>query len=259
MKKLTKHASRRKWILGGVLAFAGVTLLTVGTATWIVGQDSSSKDENIQVSVDSVENRSVVLTTSLSDSVIELKETEKPAEDGILGLEGEATPDALKITFSEIKLTYGNNYFNSDSDSLKFDFSIKYHDEEGSATNSQNLVKESKIGTKRVQAKTAASIKGASIDSWEYVAAPEPLTLSGSDGTGGTDSDSGLKTITYTNKTVEFRWGSFFDNSSPCTYYNGLTFDDELKAMNDITNELEAMQVLSKISLTISVSVVKGA
>lgn len=259
MKKITKHASRRKWILGGVLAFAGVTLLTVGTATWIVGQDKSDVNNDVNVTVDTVENRSVVLTTSLSDSAIELKETEEPAEDGILGLEGGATPDALKITFSEIKLTYGNNYFNSDSDSLKFDFSIKYHDEEGSAINSQNLVNESKIGTKRVQDKTAASIKDGSIDSWEYVAAPGPLTLSGSDGTDDTDPTSGLKTITYTNKTVEFRWGSFFNNSSPCTYYNGLTFDDELKAMNDITNELEAMQVLSKISLTISVSVVKGA
>lgn len=259
MKKITKHASRRKWILGGVLAFAGVTLLTVGTATWIVGQDKSDVNNDVNVTVDTVENRSVVLTTQLSDNAIKLAETETPTGDGILKFEGGATPDALKITFSEIKLTFGDSYFKPNTDNLKLNFSIAYYSDDGSAINANNLVQESKIGTKRVQDKTAASIKDEDNDSWEYVAAPGPLTLSGSEGADGTDPTSGLKTITYTDKTVEFRWGSFFNNVSPCNYYNGLSFDDELKAMNDIADELTEMQKITKITLTASIEVVKGA
>lgn len=243
MKKLTKHASKRKWILGGVLAFAGVALLTVGTATWIVGQDQSKDDNDINVSVDDVKNRSVVLTTTLSDNAIALKEHEEVSE-GILKTEGGVDPNALNITFSEIKLVYGKSYFNPDSQNLELSFAIKYKDAEGSTINSDNLIKDegNKIGDKRTQGKTADSTGGESVDSWEYIAAPDMITLTGTEGLKGTDETTGLDTLTFTNKTVSFKWGSFFNGKSPCNYYNGLSFDNQLKAMNDIASELEAMK-----------------
>lgn len=259
MKKLTKHASRRKWILGGVLAFAGVALLTVGTATWIVGQDQSKNDNDINVSVDDVKNRSVVLTTTLSDDAISLKEHQAVSE-GILKTEGDVDPNALNITFSEIKLVYGKSYFNPDSQNLELSFAIKYQNAEGSTINSDNLIKDegNKIGDKRTQGKTADSTGGESVDAWEYVAAPDKLSLTGSEGTKGTDAETGLDTLTFTNKTVSFKWGSFFNGKSPCNYYNGLSFDNELKAMNDIASELEAMKTAldgKKIVLEASIAV----
>ena len=65
MRKELKSKSRRKWLLGGSLAFASVALLTIGFATWVIGTQKTSGDGQLNIGVDTAEDNSVELTFSL--------------------------------------------------------------------------------------------------------------------------------------------------------------------------------------------------
>ena len=76
MKKEINSKSRRKWIRGGLAAFASVALLTTGFAVWVVGVQKNKVNGDIGVTVDTAQNESVVFKFNLdsADSAIELKE-----------------------------------------------------------------------------------------------------------------------------------------------------------------------------------------
>ena len=74
MRKLIS-ASKRKWVLGGILGFAAIALTTTGFATWIVGINATTTNGDVGVTVDTVSNNGVELKLVLGeDSDIELKE-----------------------------------------------------------------------------------------------------------------------------------------------------------------------------------------
>ena len=52
MKKEINSKSRRKWIMGGLAAFASVALLTTGFAVWVVGSQKMSDKGDVSVTVD---------------------------------------------------------------------------------------------------------------------------------------------------------------------------------------------------------------
>ena len=68
MKKEINSKSKRKWVAGGLAAFASIALLTTGFATWVVG--TQEKEENVQVgvTVDTAQNQTLTFDFSLSDS-----------------------------------------------------------------------------------------------------------------------------------------------------------------------------------------------
>lgn len=68
MRKELKSKSRRKWLLGGSLAFASVALLTTGFATWVIGTQKTSGDGQVHIGVDTVEDKSVELTFELDNT-----------------------------------------------------------------------------------------------------------------------------------------------------------------------------------------------
>ena len=59
MKKDLKSKSKRKWIVGGVLLFGGVALLTTGFATWAIGVNQTKQNLGTNVTVQGTENESV--------------------------------------------------------------------------------------------------------------------------------------------------------------------------------------------------------
>lgn len=65
MRKELKSKSRRKWLIGGSLAFASVALLTTGFATWVIGTRQTSGDGQLNIGVDTAEDNSVELTFNL--------------------------------------------------------------------------------------------------------------------------------------------------------------------------------------------------
>lgn len=68
MRKELKSKSRRKWLIGGSLAFASVALLTTGFATWVIAASAKTKNTDTNVNVDTVRNESIFLTYTLDDN-----------------------------------------------------------------------------------------------------------------------------------------------------------------------------------------------
>lgn len=242
MKKNTNLTSRRKWVLTGVMGFAGVALLTTGFATFIVGNMNNIAAEDIGVTVDTVQNKSVELTVSLTDSDIILEETtSKGTSTDIVQSSDEPNAEALDIT-GNITVKYGDSFFNKDTQNMSLVFSLKYltgSENDPHTNNQKNLIKDAgnAITTYRTQPKTAASTSSPTKDSWTYVDAPVAIDL-----TNETPSEEGnLNVITLNTQKLSFQWGSFFNGMSPVSYYNGLDFSDKTAASDQITSELNAM------------------
>ena len=74
MKKDLKSKSKRKWIVGGVLLFGGVALLTTGFATWAIGVNQTKQNLGTNVSVQGTVNESVKLTVTPVEMGINVSE-----------------------------------------------------------------------------------------------------------------------------------------------------------------------------------------
>ncbi len=87
MKKELNGKSRRKWVAGGAMVFGSIALLSTGFATWVIGASNNTADGKINVSIDTVDNKSVDLkatvdtkndditfgdTTEVSDGVVKV-------------------------------------------------------------------------------------------------------------------------------------------------------------------------------------------
>lgn len=257
MKKQTNLTTRRKWVVTGIMAFAGVALLTTGFATYIVGVNNNTDDATATISVDTVKNTSVDLSVSLTDSLIELKENVKLTENDsnlVKTDEGAFDPTALQVT-ADITLKYGSEFFDKGTQNLTLKFSLKY-DDSTYAVNTPNLTQDEDnlLGDSRTTGKTAKSSTGLEAnDSWEYLAAPAEIDLTNQ----ATTPDGALTVITLQGKVLDFRWGSFFNEMSPANYYNSMTCEDKTDAANKITQELKALHdALDGEQLTLTAEVV---
>lgn len=264
MAKSTRLQSRRKWTLGGVGLLLGIGLVTTAGATWIIGANAGSTNNDVSVSVDTVQNKSVKLTTKLSDSDITLGEVSGSSltHSGIVDFEGGVGD--LSITFSEIKIEYGSSYVPVGGH-LQLSFELKYGAEH--TDNAQNLVNDdANLTGVHGEAKTVDSTGGSTPDSWTYVDIDSgnltidvPATSSGS----WNIEKGDVNTATGTGIDFNFKWGSFFGGMSPANYYNskfasGATTENA----TNIEKELNAMHKAlhdKKLVLTATVSAVGGA
>lgn len=269
MKKQTKLEKRRKTVLGAVLGFGAVALLTTATATWIIAVNNSTFDGDIGVTVDTVQNNSVKLSVVIDNNDKGLNVAEDASSfdpegliqytssDDTLAVDGGSIsiPD-FKIKLSTITVEYGSNFCGAD-EKLVLNLSLKYG--AGLKNNGSNLAKEADdlIG-KRTDtsplAFTVASTGEGEPDSWTYVEL-ETTQIELNTGTGDT-----TKTSTTEGKTVTFTWGSFFDNKSPATYYNELFQADTAQIQDAANIESELANMKSRLEqglvLTCSVAAV---
>ena len=115
MRKEMNSKSKRKWVAGGLAAFASVALLTTGFATWIVGTNKMIVDNNTTVNVATAQNASIELSMEITEAnrKIRFAETSAPASDAFVrvdsGAEAEGANGDLTLDFSSIKVTYGVN------------------------------------------------------------------------------------------------------------------------------------------------------
>lgn len=207
MKKEINSKSKRKWVAGGLAAFASIALLTTGFATWVVGTQETNKNVEVGVTVDTAENQTLTFDFSLSksDSAIVLAEA-SPVDAGFVKASGsEVVEKPLVVTIDKFVIKYGNE---SAVKPTKVTFSID---------SSWNTVTDAgnKIGDKRTGS------------SWTYLTAPT-LELPAATGAGS------VKTITVTTGTeLAFSWGTFFgEGTSPCEFYN-----EKFKEASDQTTE----------------------
>lgn len=252
MKKEINSKSRRKWIMGGLAAFASVALLTTGFAVWVVGVSNKDASEDLKVNVDTAANKSISFEMKITgDKKIKLAESKTTASANadskkIVHIDDAATEGAyleypLTVSIS-YTISFGKAY---EKDFSKIHFEIVNNPEAkagvtycSSAVNADNI----KLGHDTT---ITTTYKRASEENLTYIDAPIDITLPET----FADKDShGNFTFTKTED-VTFRWGSFFGAAaSPATFYNnkvGAT-DTLTKATKnvlaaEITEELDAM------------------
>ena len=213
MKKQTKLEKRRKTVLGAVLGFGAVALLTTATATYIIAVNNPSGDlDGTNVTVDTIKGDFVELKIGTGGELkVNLAESGKelPSDSYAVGYDSSSYPDGgnpiadLEITLPNITLTYGTDWAGADNPQLKF------------------TLDPSKNAANQLQADDAkVQNVGRGSGPWTYVDAPEPVTIT-SGGSGMTSQVSGgTTTWTITGLKVSFQWGTFFGGDSPATFYN---------------------------------------
>ena len=213
MKKQTKLEKRRKTVLGAVLGFGAVALLTTATATYIISVNKPSGDlGGTNVTVDTIKGDFVELKIGTGgDLKVNLAESgeERPSDSYAVGYDSSSYPDGgdpiadLEITLPTITLTYGTDWAGADNPQLKFTLDP-----------SKNAANQLQTEDAKVQN------VGRSAAPWTYVDAPDAVPVT-SGGSGMTSQVSGgTTTWTITGLKVSFKWGTFFGGESPATFYN---------------------------------------
>lgn len=206
MRKELKSKSRRKWLLGGSLAFASVALLTTGFATWVIGTQKTSGDNQVSIGVDTVEDKSVELTFNLdaNDNGITVAEDAEKSSNTNLPIEKTVTPD-WNIKIQDLNIAVGETFYNSikDKQDLKIVFELQ---KDGAEAKDKNSVTDDKVG-----------VRGETGSPWNYITLAKSefnVTLPATYPTDGKIYD-----ISDTDKTFSFAWGSYFDGKAPSVFY----------------------------------------
>lgn len=228
MKKEINSKSRRKWIMGGLAAFASVALLTTGFAVWVVGVKNVTGDGNIKVNVDTAINESVQLKAELDDAEIYLGEADK-AEGNFSVKDGKATD--FDISFSKFTIEMGKSVLDAGT-YTKVKFTL-------GAANTGNKIVDNKAGANKFN-----SIAGRGDTYFDINIAEILLT-----DTKFTQTTNTSGTVTYTLATgplTMFKWGTFFDGKAPMDYYENVVFASETSY--DINNPSHVQNVVDELN-----------
>lgn len=243
MRKLIS-ASKRKWVLGGILGFAAIALTTTGFATWIVGVNATTTNGNVGVTVDTVSNNGVELTLVLGDDTqIDLKEAN--VTEGVVTVTGNDTvQNPLRISVKTFTLEVGKQFLDTNT-ITGVEFALKYEtdkDTQDIKDNLSNKVTDNRIGEKR---------SSSELGYWEYVSAPKKIEFTNQDITTGEVQS----TYTYQINAsfLDFKWGSFFggNGDSPATFYNNIFTNATKDDADNIVAELETMRTALNESKTL--------
>lgn len=213
MRKELKSKSRRKWLIGGSLAFASVALLTTGFATWVIGTQKTSGDGQLNIGVDTAEDNSVELTFSLDENDKKIFVAEEAGNSNSnLTIERDEAGTVSKpdwdIKIKDLNVVVGETFYNSikDKQGLKIVFELQKD-----VTGDKNSVTDDKVGVRG----------GQEISSWNYIKLAKSefdVNLPKSYPAGGKIYDIN---DTPDNKTFSFTWGSYFGEKAPSDFYKG--------------------------------------
>lgn len=210
MRKELKSKSRRKWLLGGSLAFASVALLTTGFATWVIGTRQTSGDGQLNIGVDTAQDNSVELTFSLAEDKIFVAEDAGSLNSNLtIERDDTVTKPDWDIKIKDLNIVVGKTFYNSikDKQGLKIVFELQ---KDVTEAEDKNLVTVDKV---RVRDGTGSS--------WNYIKLAKSefdVDLPKAYPAGGKIYDIN---DTPDNKTFSFTWGSYFDEKAPSDFYKG--------------------------------------
>ena len=234
MRKELKSKSRRKWLLGGSLAFASVALLTTGFATWVIGTQKTSGDGQLHIGVDTAEDNSVELTFSLdTDNRIFVAEAAGETNPNLKIERGEGetgTEPDWNIKIKDLNIVVGETFYNSIKD--KQDLKIVFELQKG-VTEDKNSVTNDQVGVRG----------GQTGSSWNYIKLAKSafdVNLPKVYPAGGEIYDIN---DTPDNKTFSFTWVSYLDGKNPSEFYKLHESKDGLRGYyQNALKELQAMK-----------------
>lgn len=213
MRKELKSKSRRKWLLGGSLAFASVALLTTGFATWVIGTSKPSGDGQVHIDVDTAKDKSVELTFKLDDKdngITVAEDAENPNPNPNLPIEKSVTPD-WSIKIQDLNIVVGEAFYNESltgKTNLKIAFALQ-----------KEVTEDKNSATKDI-----VGVRGETGPSWNYIELAKKeftFTLPISYPTNGKiyDISNDATNNPDGNKTLSFYWGSYFGRKAPSKFY----------------------------------------
>jgi len=249
MKDL-KNKSKRKWIVGGVLLFGSIALLTTGFATWVIGINATKRDNGgTSVAIEATVSDNYVLNVDFSaDNSITVSEN---SDDGNLATKGEVSWKVIspneKLDFSvtgNMSVKIGNNsaYYGSTDLRLKFYFNYE--------NNPSYTDENDKTSGNKISGYTATSWREAG--DYEYLGLRGEMAIS-SKGENGAVAESGWsrsedasnETYTYNGNPIElFTWGSYFGNMAPSEFYTRTTDPDFSLTDTDVVKIQEEMNAM---------------
>lgn len=215
MRKELKSKSRRKWLLGGSLAFASVALLTTGFATWVIGTQKTSGDGQVHIGVDTAKDNSVELTFNLdeNDNGIFVSEGVGNSNSNLTIERDESEADTKPdwdIKIKNLNIVVGDTFYNSlKGKDLKIVFELQKD-----VTEDKNSVTDDKVGVRGEQTGS----------SWNYIKLAKSefkFTLPDSYPAGGKIYDISSDTTNNPDgkNTFSFNWGSYFGEEAPSKFY----------------------------------------
>ncbi len=271
---------KKKIVLTSVQALAGVSLATVGFATWIVGLQKTDDSLTVNAVVDKSQNKSIYLeAVTKKDEKVIISET--------VAYEAKADKKEIMSAVEKEDTTAGVTYVNADA--LKFHFdTLQYSLGKSVDPNDKPTQLKIELLGNTENAKNFVDANGCLMDvtayrpkgEYSYLKLNTVVDLNESNYTinpeGVTTGDS-YDVYVLKNKEFKFEWGTFFGNSkdtmegtenkSPVTFYNekskGRADDANLKKnlfddCEKANKELTAMEAALKGELKIKVSLVFG-
>ena len=230
MKKEINSKSKRKWVAGGLAAFASIALLTTGFATWVVGQQHTDTDEDVTVNVDTAKNTGISFEMTLSDFTLELKE-KNVSGGSIVNISDSSVTDnkvALQIS-ATYKIVWGKAYEEEQGDGMFTKISLSI----------------SEASSGYVDNKVASDANRTGRESSEYTyfdLETTEIDLSTEISNAQSAAQNGTRTIDVTvAKTIQFKWGNYFGNVTPATYYNDKY---PTPTMDDVTNVYDELSLM---------------
>ena len=247
MKKDLKSKSKRKWIVGGVLLFGGVALLTTGFATWAIGVNQTKQNLGTNVTVEGTVNESVKLTITPVDMGINVSEKHSLTGNEIFYTKNDAAETDFTVNVN-VKLEIGADYYEknlSNINKIQFTFIDSWGESTPEVYNSD---KDKTTARKITVSSESPSVgKTHKAEDYEYITISTSSSLTiptlneghtaiaseAANPVGFTYSGSKTGSKVFTKESLDiklFDWGSYFDSKSPCTYYNKLYNDSEYRA-----------------------------
>lgn len=269
---------KKKIVLTSVLALAGVSLATVGFATWVVGLPKKDESLTVKALVDSSQNQSIYLEAVTDGNKVEIAEKKAYAtlQDNEIVKTQTGGPvtiseTALQFTFTTLQYSIGENVPEGEIPN-HISFELLTTDECNIVKKANSLMDD--------KYRAAATDDGKGNSQYHYLQFKEDFALI-SDGTGNNvtldetvSTDKSFKTYKVNKVTYTLNWGNYFGNpdmttkTSPREFYNTKSVA-KINALSDKTQtkselfkdadnaniELQKMkEALDKGTLTVKVS-----
>ena len=251
MKKEINSKSRRKWIMGGLAAFASVALLTTGFAVWVVGVNQTQKGTDVELNVETAQNSSIFFTATLTENIHVFEETEV-AETEFCHTLKPFTKGDLSVTLTDIKIEVGGEAKTNFTQYKSIAFTINKEDDKAKDQTYASVVSSNNVTGKHTKDSGSETTYGT------YIDAPDAFDIAEIAKDDTESEKNNVDVYKLETKTVRFNWGSYFNHQSPCTYYNGFAPEEKTPSMAvKIQDEFTAMSTQlngKKIRLTASLS-----
>lgn len=264
---------KKKIVLTSVLALAGVSLATVGFATWVVGLDKKDETLNVQAIVDNSTNKSVYLEAAIENTPLIV------AEKAVYPTAENTKKDKDIITAE--KVTSGEHaVYTVNVDALKFKFTtLRYSVGQGATIPTKMTIE--LVDSDAINKLTAddclmdAHYRTKQAD-YTYLKFKKDITLNEDSYTKTTPTGKTYDVYLINETTYSFEWGTFFGNKaqgetdatnlSPVNFYNTKSnartetgndlkaklFNDCEQANNELINMKNKLTGTLKVKVSIS-------